>query len=162
MIQIKEQTPAKPAFKVWKTIKIGTFKKTTDLKFILLQNGCLTGNSTEKILTNKNFKISTEQKKIDLVLVTASDLGFEKDQIVGFKELSERSKEFGLKVCPDEVGPQLRLQYKDQPKMDRVEVPFRKNLKFIIENIAGLWLLDLPIGNIHPNEKLVFWIPNDK
>lgn len=50
---------------------------------------------------------------MDLVMVTVAELGFKKgarrDQIY------ERAKELELELCPPEVGPQLRLQYRDQP-----------------------------------------------
>ena len=62
--------------------------------------------------------MASEATEVDLVKVTVAELGFTKgarrDQIY------ERAKELGLVLCPSEVGPQLRLQYQDQPSGDWV------------------------------------------
>ena len=48
-----------------------------------------------------------------MVVVSVAELGF-KDGATR-EQIYARAKELGLDLCPAEVGPQLRLQYKDQP-----------------------------------------------
>ncbi|MDP3996150.1 MAG: hypothetical protein Q8P86_00455 [bacterium] len=66
------------------------------------------------ILGKPTFKVADKKTEVDLVIVSNAELGFENGATV--KETYSRAKEFGLELCPNEVGPQLRLQYKDQPK----------------------------------------------
>ena len=101
-------------FNVWKTINLGTGLKTTDdFRKALKGRGFNIGNWANDILGKPAFTAATEATEIDLVKVTVAELGFKKgarrDQIY------ERAKELGLELCPSEVGPQLRLQYQDQP-----------------------------------------------
>ncbi|MCX6760370.1 MAG: hypothetical protein NTW46_03450 [Candidatus Nealsonbacteria bacterium] len=103
-----------PKCDVWKTIKLGTGLKTADdFRASLKGNGFSIGDWANDILGKPEFVVATEEKEVDLVKVTVAELGFNKgarrDQIY------ERARELGLEPCPSEVGPQLRLQYKDQP-----------------------------------------------
>ncbi|MFA4999001.1 MAG: hypothetical protein WC514_03200 [Candidatus Paceibacterota bacterium] len=101
-------------FNIWKTIKLGTGLKTADdFRKSLKDNGFNIGDWANNILGKPSFKTVTEETEVDLVKVTVADLGFKKgarrDQIY------DRAKDLGLELCPPEVGPQLRLQYRDQP-----------------------------------------------
>lgn len=107
--------PTAPEFKIWKTIKLGTGIKTAgDFQKALESNGCRVSDWAEDILGNPAFTSAAEEIEVDLVKVTVGELGFKdgarRDQIY------DRVRELGLEICPPEVGPQLRLQYKDQPK----------------------------------------------
>ena len=64
------------------------------------------------LLNSPDFKVVGEHKNTDLVEVSVRALGFEK--YTKYEDICKRAKEFGLELCPAEVGPQLRLQYKDQ------------------------------------------------
>ena len=102
-------------WKIWKTIKLGTgFKNADDFRKAIKQSGMFIGDWGNDILGKPAFTAATEETEVDLVLVTVADLGF-KD---GAKrsDIYNRAIELGLQLCPNEVGPQLRLQYKDQPK----------------------------------------------
>jgi len=100
-------------FNVWKTINLGTGKNADDFRKVLKDRGFNIGNWADDILGKPAFTAATEATEIDLVKVTVAELGFKegarRDQIY------ERAKELGLELCPSEVGPQLRLQYQDQP-----------------------------------------------
>jgi len=100
-------------FNVWKTINLGTGKNADDFRKVLKDRGFNIGNWANDILGKPAFTAATEATEIDLVKVTVAELGFKegarRDQIY------ERAKELGLELCPSEVGPQLRLQYQDQP-----------------------------------------------
>jgi len=101
-------------FNVWKTINLGTGLKTTDdFRKALKGRGFNIGNWANDILGKPAFTAANEATEVDLVKVTVAELGFKKgarrDQIY------ERAKELGLELCAPEVGPQLRLQYQDQP-----------------------------------------------
>ena len=101
-------------FKVWKTIKLGTgFKKADDFRRALRDGEFRLSDWASDILGKPAFTVASEETEVDLVKVTVAELGFKKgarrDQIY------ERAKELGLEFCPPEVGPQLRLQYQDQP-----------------------------------------------
>jgi len=57
--------------------------------------------------------VITGETEVDLVKVTVAELGFKEG--VRRDQIYERAKELGLDLCLPEVGPQLRMQYLDQP-----------------------------------------------
>jgi hypothetical protein len=114
--------PVKTDFPVWKTIRLGTGLKTaTDFRKVLIvdfrkaaiMSGNHIGDCGNDILGRLAFTAVTEETEVDLVIVSVSELGF-KDGATR-KDIYARALELGLQLCPNEVGPQLRLQYKDQP-----------------------------------------------
>ncbi|MDP2933520.1 MAG: hypothetical protein Q8N81_05320, partial [bacterium] len=101
-------------FPIWKTIKLGTGLKTAyDFRQALKQSGCKIGDWGNDILGKPAFTASETETEIDLVNVSVAELGF-KDGATR-KDIYDKAKELGLELCPNEVGPQLRLQYEDQP-----------------------------------------------
>jgi hypothetical protein len=101
-------------FPIWKTIKLGTGLKTADdFRRAFKAGGYNISSWANNILTKPAFKASETKTKIDLIKTTVRELGF-KDGAT-YKDICAKAKEFGLDLCPAEVGPQLRLQYLDQP-----------------------------------------------
>ena len=102
-------------FRVFKTIKLGTGLKTADdFSRALNENGCKVGEWAKDILGKPEFTAALKETEIDLVAILVAELGFK--QGATRQDIYERAQELGLALCPAEVGPQLRLQYKDQPK----------------------------------------------
>lgn len=100
---------------VWRTIKIGTGIKTTDdFRLAFKQSGCNIGDLVEDILGKPAFTVRKHEKEIDLVAISVKELGFHDPTTR--QKIYKRAQRLGLRLCPAEVGPQLRLQYKDQPK----------------------------------------------
>lgn len=102
-------------FEIWKTINLGTGLKTTGDFCKAMKNGGINiSDWVSDILGKPAFTTTAEAAEVDLVKVTVAELGFKegarRDQIYG------RAKELGFEICLPEVGPQLRLQYLDQPK----------------------------------------------
>jgi len=142
---------AKPVVRnwsAWKTIKLGTgFKNADDFRKTIKDCGMRIGDWANDIIGKPEFTVAARETEVDLVKVTVGDLGFKdgarRDQIY------DRAKELGLEVCPSEVGPQLRLQYKDQPLNEWILIgmePIRASggdlFVFLVEhNDDGLWLL---------------------
>jgi len=54
-----------------------------------------------------------QKEKIGLVSFSVKQLGFSNGATL--QEIYNKAKEFGLELCPPQVGPELRLNYKDQP-----------------------------------------------
>ena len=131
-----------PKFKTWKTIKLGTGLKTADdFRKTLKDNGFNISDSASDILRKPAFTAAVEETEIDLVKVTVGELGFKKgarrDQIY------ERAKELGLELCPLEVGPQLRLQYQDQPNGEWILVAMEP----IFDSDGSPWLFFVERGD---------------
>lgn len=134
-------------FEVWKTIKLGTGLKTADdFRKALKDNGFSIGNWANDILAKPAFTVASEETEVDLVIVTVAEL-FKKgaprrDQIY------ERAKEVGLEICLPEVGPQLRIQYPDQPNGNWVLIGMEPiadsdgnpNVFDVGRSGSGLWL----------------------
>ena len=61
-----------------------------------------------------------QKEKIDLVSFSLEQIGLSLKQS-GFsnsttlQQVYAKAKELGLELCPPQVGPELRLNYKDQP-----------------------------------------------
>ena len=102
-------------FPTWKTIKLGTgLQNACEFREALKNGGFRIGDWGNDILGKPAFKVSPKETSIELVQITVAELGF-KDGATR-KDIYERAISLGLELCPNEVGPQLRLQYKDQPK----------------------------------------------
>jgi hypothetical protein len=95
----------------WKTIQLGTMPTTDALRSALLDGGFRIGDWGGDIL--KKITVATEPSEIELVVASVAELGFPKGATR--KEIYDKAISLGFELCPAEVGPQLRLQYKDQP-----------------------------------------------
>lgn len=95
----------------WKIIRVGTHKTIPELRQAIVDDGnkieTWGGDILDKIV------VASTPAKVNLVLVTVADLGFPNGATR--EQIYAKSLSFSLSICPAEVGPQLRLQYKDQP-----------------------------------------------
>jgi hypothetical protein len=102
-------------WKTWKTIKLGTGLKTTDdFRQALKADGHFIGDLANDIIGKPAFKVSETEQDVELVNVSVEELGFK--QGACYADICKRAFELGLDLCPTEVGPQLRLRWKDQSK----------------------------------------------
>lgn len=134
-------------FKIWKTIKLGTgLKNAKDFRKALKKSKMRIGDWGNDILGQSAFTASDTEKDIDLVNISVAELGFKGGATR--KDIYDRALELGLRLCPAEVGPQLRLQYADQPKGEWLRVamePISDSdgglVVFVVEHVGGeLWL----------------------
>ena len=102
------------AVPVWKTITVGTFANLFGLLNALNATGCTIGGSAEEILARPNFTLSATKTDVELLSVSAAELGFQTDT-ASRAEIYARAQELGFGLAAAEVAPQLRLQYFDQP-----------------------------------------------
>ncbi len=98
-------------FTVWKTIKLGLLKSPQSYEEALEKDGYRIADYTGQIL--QKTEVSQAEVDLDLVVVTVGGLGF---KCARRGAVCARAIELGLQLCPAEVGPALRLLYKDQPR----------------------------------------------
>ncbi len=100
------------SFKVFKTITLGLHKTADAYRKALETDGYRIGDYAGQIL--KKIEVAQTETQVDLVVLTVAELGFKdgarRDAIYA------KALEFGLQLCPAEVGPALCLVYKDQPR----------------------------------------------
>lgn len=114
-------TPPKSGFKVWKTIKLGMGLRTSyEFPRAIKQAGMKISDWVNEILWKPSFGVATQEIEFDLVNVSVAELGFAKGATR--REIYTCAIELGLELCPNKVGPQLRLQYRDQPMGERLLV----------------------------------------
>lgn len=149
-------------FPTWKTISIGNFTNVQEIKKALLDSGFRIGSWADDVLKSSNFTLSTIERKIDLVRITPKDLGFSNGAYR--KDIYKRALEVGLKLCPLEVGPQLRLQYLDQPKLESLQIGMEPQVdseghesefRVVYGGDNFIWLVG---DHKHPND---FWAPEE-
>ncbi|OGY90598.1 MAG: hypothetical protein A3B30_00110 [Candidatus Komeilibacteria bacterium RIFCSPLOWO2_01_FULL_52_15] len=100
-------------FPTWKTIKLGTHKDALALESALKDADFQILDWANDIMGKPAFTLASEETSIDLVTATVAELGFTRSS--GYNAICGRIRELGYELCPAEVGPQLRFQYKDQP-----------------------------------------------
>ncbi len=95
------------------TIKLGTGLKTADyFRKALKDSGNHIDIGGDDILGK--FTVSNTEIEVDLVNLSVAKLGFKEGTTRS--DIYNRALELDFKLCPPEVGPQLRLQYADQPE----------------------------------------------
>ncbi|MFC1756597.1 hypothetical protein ACFLZC_00340 [Patescibacteria group bacterium] len=130
-------------FPTWKTIKLGTYGSTNAIRKAL-NHGFRVSNRADDIL--KKIEVSPVETEIELVVATTKQLT-DKDRATT-QEVFEGGKSRGWEPCPAEGGPQLRLQYRDQPKGDWLRIAMKPIAGsdgdldvFLVEHDGvGLWL----------------------
>lgn len=149
-------------FIIWKTVTVGTYKNIEELKQAITDAGFRIGDWANDVLNSPNFSIAVKPTKINLVKVTPADLGFPRG--VRRLDLYKKAFEFGLNLCPLEVGPQLRLQYHGQPKLESIQIAMKsqkdsENHESIFRVVHGgddyIWLVG---DHKHPDD---FWKANE-
>lgn len=120
-----ENTKKAMPFKVWRSVTIGTYDNPFALGNVIEGLRYLTIPPTHPSDTIDlgEIAINKMMEKIDLVMVTPAELGFEENPT--FSDICKRLEDFGLQPCPQETGFQLALQY-DGPSDDAVyrQYPF--------------------------------------
>jgi hypothetical protein len=99
---------------VWKTITVGTFANSFAIRNALDAAGCGIGDSAQEILARPAFTLRTARTEVELIAVSAAELGFQTDT-VSLADIYARAQQLGFGLAAAEVAPQLRLQYFDQP-----------------------------------------------
>lgn len=99
----------------WMTIPLGTGPTNSeDFCATIKKAGGNVSDLSRDIMDKKDFTVADQPAELDLVLVSVAELGFPNG--ANLKDIYDRAQKLGLSLCPAEVGPQLRLQYMDQPK----------------------------------------------
>lgn len=105
-------------FPVFKTVKLGTHKSVNDLRQSLKDNGNRISEWGNDILG----KTTLAESETEAVLHTATVKELTGKDQASNREINEAILSKGYDLCPAEVGPQLRLQYADQPNNEWIRV----------------------------------------
>jgi hypothetical protein len=158
---VKKQCP----FVVWKKIKLGTGLKTAEsFRFAFGMVDCFVGELASDLLAIREFTVASEELEVELAEVSNTALGFPHGASI--RQTYARAKELGLDLCPSEVGPQLRLQYDDQPKGKLVSIAMEpigryggdQNIFYLDNDGQKLWLhgFDGRLATCRPGNEI--WI----
>jgi len=167
VLSVLAEVPSDP--KAWKRITLGTGIKDADgFRKAINDSGMRVGDWANDILGKTAFSVATKKKDVDLVVVSVEELGF-KDG-ARLKDIYAAAKKRGLELCPNEVGPELRLQYEDQSKGEWVIIGMEPitdsdgalSLFSVEHDGNGLWLYtdyDSPDYIWNGDDRFVFVLP---
>ena len=156
---------------VWKHISVGTYGEELALRNALDMAGCAQGDLAEQILARSSFQVSTQKAELDLVVLSPRTLGIQ-TETARLADFYARARAFGFRLAPAEVGPQLRLQYFDQPVgevlhigMDPLTTWSGRPVIFVVANGAeGLMLIgqDVAGGYVPSSVRFLFVRPVER
>lgn len=158
-LQAQETARSAHETPVWKTINLGTYQNANVLREALdsahcsikkvasvevagqalptasiydaqpTMPFCLLEALANEIIGRPAFALSRTKTDVDLVVLSVSELGF---GMTGapIKAIYARAQALGFALCPPEVGPQLRLQYLEQPKGNILHIAMQPIAKY--------------------------------
>ncbi len=101
------------------SVTLGLFQTTNEYTEAIKNNGFELSGSTEDMLIN--VQLSPVKKEFKLAECNLNDLGIYSEKATWPEVLSAAQKK-GYIICPSEVGLALRLEYKDQPDDDWLNI----------------------------------------
>jgi hypothetical protein len=101
-------------FRTWRTTTIGSYKGVNAYRDALDAAKIKIGDAADEILGRDAFPYAREETVVELAVVSAAELGVESESSLA--DFYNRARQLGLVLCPAEVAPQLRLDYRDQPR----------------------------------------------
>jgi hypothetical protein len=123
----------------WKRITVGGHRSVSAVRAALDNARVRVGDTADEIMGRPAFQFNQAKMELDLVVVSASELGLRNATPVA--DIYRRAAELGLELCPAEAAPLLRLQYLDQPVGEFLSVAMQP-----IATYAGD-LVSLSVGN---------------
>ena len=123
------------------------------------------------MLNSKEFKTSKKPEQANLIHLKVRDLFG--NQNATLDEIYKKAEEVGLELCPPEVGPHLRLNYKNQPLNEGVRIAMKPisnpdgiSVLFLLErDSVGVWRNDdwvWPDNRWDPDHEFVFRLPRSR
>lgn len=135
---------------------------------------------TKKDLEKAGYKVSDyasdilkkvkfgKKRQVEIVIKEVREFGF--TEVVSYKEIIEKAKNEGLELCPAEVGPTLRMSYKNQLTGEWLIIAMNPitdsdgSLRAFSVDCVGreLWLRILYANPGHlfdPSDRIVFVLP---
>lgn len=121
-------------------------KSKRDLEQEMKDQGINIGGYAQSMLDSRDFKTLSKPEQRKLVRLQVKDLGFTNYPTT--TELYAKAEQLGLELCQPEVGPQYRLNYKNQPLGEWVYVGMkpiagsggRPGVFDVGHGEGGLWL----------------------
>jgi hypothetical protein len=141
-------------------------KTKEQLQLEMQERGIQISLWTQDMLDSKDFTTLNQPEDRPLVRLNVGALGL-KSQYPTTDEIYTRVQELGLDLCPAEVGPHYRLQYKNQPMNEWLYVGMKQiadrdgnpSVFRIVRGGSGVWLDDRwarPAREWHPKFEFVF------
>lgn len=123
-------------------------KDKTQLLKELKKNKINIGDNAEYMIKSGDFTTSKKQEQIQLIRLTVGDLGFPNSATT--QQIFDKAEKLGLELCPAETGPNLRLNYLDQPLGEWFRIAMKQITDadgfphvFNLHHVgSGLWLDD--------------------
>jgi len=145
-------------------ISLGTEPKTADdFREEFRRSEIQLDRDGDALLSSDAFMVSKKERFVELVVMSMFKLGV--DSSARYSDIIKKAKAMGLDLCPAEVGPQLRLQYKQQPYGENLAIAMEPitNLRRIfrvVHDDGWLWLIGStpgPDGLLTMTDRLVFF-----
>ena len=109
----QEQRSTQARFQIWRTTTLGSYKGVDAYRNALDAADIKIGDAANEILGGPAFPYVSGKTNVELTVLSAAELGVESESALA--DVYRRASQLGLVLCPAEVGPQLRLDYRDQP-----------------------------------------------
>jgi hypothetical protein len=104
-----------PEFRIWKNIYIGV--KTPTQIHQDFQDPKVRAYGIDM----KDLKVSSAKRRLSLVIVRGTQLGMTSHER-GLEKAFKQAVKIGLRLCPAEVGPLLRLRWRYQPRFNFLHI----------------------------------------
>lgn len=133
---------------IWRKVNVGAFRKSSALIHALKAANCGIGDLANKSLMRHSMTFIGTKTESELVAASVADLGLHAET-TSITQIYKRALRLGFQLVAAEMGPQLRLQYYDQPPgeflnlaMEPIETSEGERVIFVVANGgAGLVLL---------------------
>jgi hypothetical protein len=96
---------------IYHSVYIGDYEKD-QLRNKLINENIQMNKYANDLFDSELFTISIRNKELNIIELNVKELGFSKGATIN--EIINRANTFHFSSCPFEVGPYLRLSYKDQ------------------------------------------------
>jgi hypothetical protein len=107
--------------RAWRKITLGVINNVEAYRNALQKAAIKVGDHADEILGRPGFPYARAPVVQELILVSAAELILQA-QFARLSDIYKRARDIGFELCPGEVGPQLRLDYRDQPLGDVLHI----------------------------------------